>query len=60
MFNEKIKDYFEEPFSPNLFYNNWKLRIIFDAEKIKGKLTVKTGNTILFDQNAEQGRNQKQ
>jgi tetratricopeptide (TPR) repeat protein/predicted amidohydrolase len=48
--NDKIKDYFEEPFSPNLFYNNWKLRITFDAEKIKGKLTVKAGNTILFDQ----------
>ncbi|MHB8100775.1 MAG: tetratricopeptide repeat protein [Methanosarcina sp.] len=47
---KKLKDYIEEPFSPNLFYNNWKLRITFDAEKIKGKLTVKTGNTILFDQ----------
>ena len=46
--HEKIKDYFEEPFSPNLFYNNWKLKVTFDAEKIKGKLTVKTGNTILF------------
>ena len=46
---KKLKDYIEEPFSPNLFYSNWKLRITFDAEKIKGKLTVKTGNTILFD-----------
>ena len=45
---KKLNDYIEEPFSPNLFYSNWKLRIIFDAEKIKGKLTVKTGNTILF------------
>mgnify|MGYP000889073102 FL=1 len=46
---KKLKDYIEEPFSPNLFYSNWKLRITFDAEKIKGKLTVKTGNKILFD-----------
>jgi len=46
---KKLKDYIEEPFSPNLFYNNWKLRITFDAEKIKGKLTIKTANTILFD-----------
>ena len=46
---KKLQDYIEEPFSPNLFYSNWKLRITFDAEKIKGKLTVKTGNTILFD-----------
>jgi tetratricopeptide (TPR) repeat protein/predicted amidohydrolase len=46
---KKLKDYIEEPFSPNLFYNNWKLRITFDAEKIKGKLTVKTANTILFN-----------
>jgi predicted amidohydrolase len=47
---KKLKDYIEEPFSPNLFYSNWKLRITFDdPEKVKGKLTVKTGNTILFD-----------
>lgn len=25
---KKLKDYIEEPFSPNLFYSNWKLRII--------------------------------
>jgi hypothetical protein len=48
--HKKLKNYIEEPFNPNLFYSNWKLRITFDAEKIKGKLTVKTGNTILFDQ----------
>jgi len=47
---KKLKDYIEEPFSPNLYYNDWKLRITFDAEKIKGKLTVKTANTILFNQ----------
>jgi tetratricopeptide (TPR) repeat protein len=46
---KKLKDYIEEPFSPNLFYSNWKLRIAFDAERITGKLKVKTGNTILFD-----------
>ncbi|AKB50452.1 hypothetical protein MSBRW_1199 [Methanosarcina barkeri str. Wiesmoor] len=46
---KKLKDYIEEPFSPNLFYNNWKLRITFDAEKIKDKLTVKTANTIIFN-----------
>ena len=42
-----------------LFTNNWKLKIIFDAEEIKGKLTVKTGNKTLFDQSSEQGRNQR-
>ncbi len=47
--HKRTKDYIEEPFSPNLFYNNWKLRIRFDAEKIKGKLTIKTANTILFN-----------
>jgi tetratricopeptide (TPR) repeat protein len=48
--HKKLKNYIEEPFSPNLFYNNWKLRVSFDAGKIKDKLTVRTKNTILFDQ----------
>ncbi len=50
--NEKIKDYFEEPFSPNVFYENWKLKIIFDdPEKVKGKLTIKVGDKILLNRN---------
>ena len=47
---EKIKDYFEEPFSPNVLYDNWKLKILFDdPEKVKGKLTIKAGNKILLN-----------
>ena len=48
--HEKIKDYFEEPFSPNLIYENWKLKVIFDdPEKIKGKLTIKVGDRVLLN-----------
>jgi tetratricopeptide (TPR) repeat protein len=48
--HEKIKDYFEKPFNLNISYEKWKLKvIIFEPEKIKGKLTVKAGNKILFD-----------
>ncbi|HII01586.1 TPA: tetratricopeptide repeat protein [Methanosarcinaceae archaeon] len=48
--HEKIKDYFEEPFSPNVFYENWKLKVIFDdPEKVKGKLIIKAGNKTLLN-----------
>lgn len=48
--HEKIKDYFGEPFSPNVIYENWNLKIIFDdPTKIKGKLTIKAGNKILLN-----------
>ncbi|MDD4498033.1 MAG: tetratricopeptide repeat protein [Methanosarcinaceae archaeon] len=48
--HEKIKDYFDEPFSPNLIYENWKLKILFDDPgKVKGKLTIKAGNKILLN-----------
>ncbi|MDD3245554.1 MAG: tetratricopeptide repeat protein [Methanosarcina sp.] len=48
--NAKIKDYFEEPFSPNLIYENWKLKVIFDdPEKVKGKLTIKVGDKTLLN-----------
>ncbi|KKH45202.1 hypothetical protein EO93_14085 [Methanosarcina sp. 1.H.A.2.2] len=48
--NEKIKEYFDEPFSPNLIYENWKLKVIFeDPEKVKGKLTIKVGDRFLFN-----------
>jgi hypothetical protein len=48
--HEKIKDYFEEPFSPNVIYENWKLKVIFDdPTKIKGKLTIKAGNKTLLN-----------
>jgi len=46
---KKLKDYIEEPFSPNVIYENWKLKVIFDdPTKIKGKLTIKVGNKILM------------
>ena len=49
---KKIKDYIEEPFSPNVIYENWKLKVIFDdPTKVKGKLTIKVGNKILMSRN---------
>ena len=46
---KKIKDYIEEPFSPNVIYENWKLKVIFDdPTKIKEKLTIKSVNKILM------------
>jgi len=48
--HDKIKDYFEEPFSPNVIYENWKLKVLFDdAKKVKGKLTVKACNKTLLN-----------
>jgi len=49
--HRRTKDYFEEPFNPiKLIYENWKLKVIFDdPEKVKGKLTVKAGNRMLFN-----------
>ncbi|WP_229394684.1 tetratricopeptide repeat protein [Methanosarcina sp. DH1] len=49
---KKLKDYIEEPFSPNVIYENWKLKVIFDdPTKIKGKLNIKVGNKILMSRN---------
>lgn len=49
---KKLKDYIEEPFSPNVIYENWKLKVIFDdPTKIKGKLTIKAGNKTLLNRN---------
>ena len=46
----KMETYFKEPFSPNVFYNNGILTFRFDdPEKIKGRLTIRAGNRILFD-----------
>ena len=48
--NRKIKDYFEKPLNLNIFYEKWKLKIIFhDPEQITGKLTIKVGEKTLFD-----------
>lgn len=45
-----IHNNFKEPFSPNIYYENWKLNIKFeDPKKVKGKLTIKAGNRILLD-----------
>jgi tetratricopeptide (TPR) repeat protein len=53
MFNhttKKLCEYKEEPFRPYCTYKNWKLTVQFeDPEKVKGKLTIKAGNTIVFD-----------
>ncbi len=54
--HEKIKDYFEKPFNLNIIYEKWKLKvIIFDPEKIKGKLTIKAGDKILLDRVLSKG-----
>jgi len=49
--SQKITTYFKEPFSPNVSYSNWTLIITFDEpEKVQGKLTIKAGDRILFDE----------
>jgi tetratricopeptide (TPR) repeat protein/predicted amidohydrolase len=49
--SQKIATYFKEPFSPNVSYSNWKLIVTFDEpEKVQGKLTIKAGNRVLFDE----------
>jgi tetratricopeptide (TPR) repeat protein/predicted amidohydrolase len=48
--NKKICEYKEEPFKPYCTYKKWKLVIQFDdPEKVKDKLTIKAGETTLFD-----------
>jgi len=48
--NRKIKDYFEKPLNLNIIYEKWILKVRFlDPEQIKGKLTIKIGDKILFD-----------
>ena len=47
----KIMTYLKEPFSPNVSYSNWELHITFDEpEKVQGKLTIKAGDMIIFDE----------
>ncbi len=49
--SQKIVAYLKEPFSPNVSYSNWKLIVTFDEpEKVQGKLTIKAGDRILFDE----------
>ena len=47
----KIMEYLKEPFSPNVSYSNWELHITFDEpEKVQGKLTIKAGDRVIFDE----------
>ena len=47
----KIRAYLEEPFSPEVKYSNWTLHITFDEpEKVQGKLTIKAGDRVVFDE----------
>lgn len=47
--SEKLAEYLKEPFSVNVEYAKWKLRIkISDPENIKGVLTINAGNELLF------------
>lgn len=48
---EKLESYLKEPFNPNVFYNNGTIVFKFDEpEKIKGRLTIRAGDRILFDE----------
>ncbi|MCX9026073.1 MAG: tetratricopeptide repeat protein [Candidatus Methanoperedens sp.] len=48
---QNIATYLKEPFSPNVSYRNWTLAFTFDEpEKVQGKLTIKAGENILFDE----------
>ena len=47
----KIRTYLEEPFNPEVKYSNWTLHITFDEpEKVQGKLTIKAGDRVVFDE----------
>lgn len=47
--SEKLADYLKEPFGVNIEYSNWKIRIkLNDPESIKGILTIKAGNKVIF------------
>jgi hypothetical protein len=51
----KLKDYIDGPFSLNVFYENWKLRVVFDdPDKVKGRLTIKAGNKTLLNRTLTQ------
>lgn len=46
----KIASYLEEPYKPNVYYNNWELTIMFDdPEKISDKIIITAGNDVLFE-----------
>ena len=47
----KIRTYLKEPFNPEVKYNNWTLHITFDEpEKVQGKLTIKAGDKVVFNE----------
>lgn len=49
--SEKLAEYLKEPFSVNIDYSRWRLIIkISDPENVKGILTIKAGNKIIFDE----------
>jgi len=48
--SEKLILYLKEPFSPDVSYRSWMISVAFDdPEKIKGKLTIKAGDRVIFD-----------
>lgn len=49
--SSEIASYLEEPYNPNVLYSNWELTFMFnEPEKVKGKLTIKVGGNILFEE----------
>jgi len=46
-----MRIYLEEPFNPEVKYSNWTLHVTFDEpEKVQGKLTIKAGDRVVFDE----------
>ncbi len=49
--SEKIVSYLKEPFSPEVEYGDWNLKITFpEPDKVTGKLTINAGDNVLFDE----------
>ncbi|KAF5412449.1 MAG: hypothetical protein C5S47_01350 [Candidatus Methanogasteraceae archaeon] len=49
--SQKVTSYLKEPFSPNVTYRNWTLEVTFDdPAKVTGKLAIKAGDNVLFDE----------
>jgi tetratricopeptide (TPR) repeat protein/predicted amidohydrolase len=48
---EMMESYLKEPFSPEVTYSNWDLKVMFpEPDKVTGKLTIKAGDNVLFDE----------
>ncbi|MHC1595512.1 MAG: tetratricopeptide repeat protein, partial [Candidatus Syntropharchaeales archaeon] len=49
--SQKLTSYIKDPFSPKVTYRNWTLEFTFDdPAKVTGKLTIKAGDNVLFNE----------